>query len=110
MSFNTMPMPGMGKENEENSKEDFNLKHPEMQPDEIFLGNFERENEDYDEENMQESGGRDLEADNLGWQTMRKGMTAYDINGNKIMGMYPVFIKNEEWETRGRNRKEMQEQ
>ena len=55
-------------------------KHPEIKQGEIFLTNSTLE--DYN---------------NIGWKTKRRGIVAYDINGNVIKGLFPVFILREEY-------------
>lgn len=57
---------------------------PEQYADEVFLGNFE------------------TIVGLLGsYRTKRKGFHAYDINGRKVPGLYPVFVKRQEVEERG---------
>lgn len=62
-------------------KEKFNWqRHPEIESGEMFLTNS------------------DIDGyENIHWETKRKGDVAYDINGNIIKGMFPVFISREEY-------------
>lgn len=75
------------------AKKDFNKNHPERLDDEVFITNTD----DY-------SGfeGRRSSYDAVGWETKRKGIVAYDINGKPLgqrwSGSFPVFAKKAEIE------------
>ena len=53
--------------------------HPECKSDEVFLTNDD-----------------DLGVSQIGWKSKRKGRNAYDIDGNLIKGLFPVFVKQSE--------------
>lgn len=36
----------------------------------------------------------------IGWKTKRSGMTAYDVDGNPIRGLSPVFVQKAEYDAR----------
>jgi hypothetical protein len=55
--------------------------HPELMPGEVFLTNDNCEN-----------------FDEIGYQTKRAGNVAYDIHGNVIEGLFPVFVKKSEYD------------
>ena len=57
------------------------MKHPELRPNEIFIGNFQKH-----------------EIENIGYESKRLGSTAYDIFGNKLNyeTLFPVFVKEKE--------------
>ena len=56
------------------------LDHPERRPHEVFIGNYE-------------SNSLYL----VGLKSKRMGHTAYDVNGNVVNGLYPVFVDKEEY-------------
>jgi hypothetical protein len=70
------------------------MKHPEVKPDELFLGNYTRD-----------------AFQSIGWKGKRMGKVALDAEGKPIpAGLFPVFVKPAEvvaetrW-VRGRNRR-----
>lgn len=85
------------------AKKDFNKNHPERLEDEVFITNadddpgFEQRRSSYDA---------------VGWQTKRKGIVSYDINGKPLgqrwSGSFPVFAKIAEIE-KSENGKEILE-
>ena len=58
------------------------MKHPELRKGEMFLTNANVEG--YSQ---------------IGWETKRSGMTAYDVNGNPVRGLFPVFVQKAEYDT-----------
>lgn len=72
------------------TKLNFQSDHPERKPDEKFLGNF----------STQILRGRSKSGyASIGWKTKRMGVVAYDIYGNvidSIFPLWPVFIKIDE--------------
>lgn len=56
-------------------------KHPETRPGEIFLSNIESQ---YFATST--------------YRTKRLGVTAYDINGKPVAGLYPMFVQASELE------------
>lgn len=75
--------------------------HPELRDGEVFLTNVSKptttESLDY--------RFRDLLDDDdyfsIGWKTKRMGNTAYDIYGDPITHMAPVFVQREEMQRGG---------
>lgn len=59
--------------------------HPELKPGEVFFTNLSCE-DDWEE---------------IGWLSKRLGKTAYDVNGNIIPGLRPVFVWKSELERAG---------
>ena len=59
----------------------YNTTHPELQDGEKFLSN---ENE--------ESFRR------IGWKTKRSGNEAYDVRGNVVKYLFPVFVQKDEYD------------
>jgi hypothetical protein len=70
------------------------MKHPEVKPDELFLGNHTRD-----------------EFQSIGWKGKRFGKVALNAKGKPISaGLFPVFVKRAEVATatrwvRGPNRR-----
>ncbi len=62
------------------------LSHPECQPGWVWLTNCDKDNPD------------DFEA--IGYQTKITGKVAYDINGKEVPGLFPVFVRESEYNTR----------
>ena len=58
-----------------------NIEHPEKKEDEIFLTNAT-----YDEYR------------HIGWKSKRKGHIAYDIFGDRLNFVFPVFVNKQEYE------------
>jgi hypothetical protein len=58
--------------------------HNERQDDELFLTNTT-----YDDYYQ------------IGWKTKRQGDIAYDVDGEEVKGLFPVFIKKFEVEAEG---------
>ncbi len=56
--------------------------HPELQPGEMWITNSDQ-------------GGREV-----GYGSKRLGQVAYDVHGNEVKGLRPVFISKEEYERR----------
>jgi len=56
-------------------------KHPEMEEDEVFIGNFTKQ-----------------ALQHIGFQTKRAGEIAYDSDGKDISctGLYPIFVSRQE--------------
>lgn len=67
--------------------------HPEREEGEVFLCNIGKDMFD-------SPYGGDLpdmeELDDIGWETKRVGDRAYDINGNRLFDMFPVFVQRQE--------------
>lgn len=53
------------------------MRHPEQKEDEFFMGNSKTGEE-------------------IGWKNKRLGRVAYDISGNVIKGLFPIFVSKEE--------------
>ncbi len=81
---------------------DFNYKHPEIKEGEIFLTNIVGLRLDL------EPYLSDFLA--IGWKTKRLGMTAYDIYGNSLDGMYPCFVQRAELLKAGINVAKMEQE
>jgi len=66
-------------------------KHPEMMDGEVFLGNFEH---------SPSPRGKEFDEGfkNIGFKSKRKGVWSYDIYGNLVLGLFPVFAKRKEVE------------
>ena len=62
-----------------------NKAHPEKQEDEVFITNCFKKNHFM----------------GIGWQSKRKGETAYDANGRILHEGFPVFVKRSELEAAG---------
>lgn len=62
-----------------NRGNDFNKTHPELLEDEIFVTNT-----------------ANMEMTSIGWKSKRLGAIAYDIYGNEVSGLYPVFRNKHE--------------
>lgn len=67
--------------------------HPEMAEGEVFLTNVGQDRE------FGWPGEDDYS--HIGWGSKRKGQTAYDIDGNPIKFMNPVFVKRDELLAKG---------
>ncbi len=59
--------------------------HPELEEEEVFLGNTTPQ--DFYQE--------------YSWDTKRAGVRAFDLNGNRVPNLVPVFVKRKELEARG---------
>jgi hypothetical protein len=71
-----------------------NKNHPELLVGEVFLTNIEDDEFLYFNSRMGVDSRSSWEK--IGWRTKRRGMTAYDTDGNPINGMLPVFVEREE--------------
>ena len=59
--------------------------HPEIREGEFYLGNFTEDG-----------------YSKIGWKTKRRGVHAYDIDGDPIRcGTFPVFAKKSELDAKG---------
>ena len=67
-------------------------KHPEMKDGEIFLNNISTDNFKF-----------------VGWKTKRLGTFAYDIEGNVINELRPLFVMREEYVKAFNKNKQWQE-
>lgn len=65
--------------------------HPEQQEGEIFLTN----SHDLDVVGVPIRNAVTIRTayEGIGWKTKRKGLTAYDVNGKVLNGMFPVFVQ-----------------
>lgn len=68
-----------------------NQNHPEQRENEVFLTNL---NKEYFENLLPEEFRYAYER--IGYRSKRKGVTAYDVNGNILHGSYPVFVDKDE--------------
>lgn len=59
--------------------------HPELQPGEMWITN-----------SPVDAGG----IERIGYKSKRTGVNAYDVHGNEVKGLRPVFISKEEYERR----------
>ena len=59
----------------------YNIKHPEIEDGEMFLSNA-------DEEGYQ----------GIGWKTKRRGNIAFGKSGNRVIGLFPVFVQKQEYD------------
>ena len=70
-----------------------NKNHPELQEGEVFLTNAFDDRipmhiDDYVDDRS--------DWESIGWRSKRMGEVAYDIYGNPINGMFPVFVGRDE--------------
>ncbi len=68
--------------------------HPEIKKGEIFFGNIVHNNRLLMRRPNSCDCGSDW--DKIGYKTKRRGNIAYDVNGNSVQGLSPVFIKRSE--------------
>ena len=66
---------------EEQKPRENHFRHPEQEPDELFLGNWPLD------------AFRGGKPNGVGWTQIRIGMKAYDIHGKWLRGTCPVFVK-----------------
>ena len=66
-----------------------NKTHPELLPGEIFFCNLNC------------ARGFQRMWEEISWQTKRRGITGYDMNGEIIPGAEPVFVQRSEMEAAG---------
>ena len=63
---------------------DFNTTHPELRDGEMWLTNIY-------------TAPKSMRFDSIGWESKRKGTTAYNIYGEVLSYMLPVFVNKKEW-------------
>ena len=67
----------------------FNKSHPEIREGEVFLTNTDAESSPF--YNFDDEGYH-----RIGWKTKRRGVIAYDIEGNVVDYLVPVFVQRDE--------------
>lgn len=91
---------------QEGRQENFNLRHPELQEGEMFLTNeAPRANEKYFEAKHAQAAVKlkvEDPRERGKYKTARVGNVAYDVKGEVVEGLFPVFVQRSEYEEKNR--------